>query len=142
MHRRPLGRGRMLAVVAALVMLVGCFLPWWTFGGREGDLSSLSGNAFEGAGILVFLSALAVIALVALPYAEGDRPVGINRPLSFVVVAAVGWIGFLVRLFGLISVGTWSIPDRLPQLGIWVVLVGLVLLSRAVYDISREPAWR
>ena len=68
MHRRPLGRGRRLAAFAALIILVGCVLPWWQFGGGDGAAAP-TGNAFEGAGILVFFSALATIALVTLPYA-------------------------------------------------------------------------
>src|SRR6478752_3565238 len=55
MHRRPLGRGRRLAAFAALIIVVGCFLPWWQFGGDAG-LPLRSGDAFEGAGILVFFA--------------------------------------------------------------------------------------
>ena len=33
MHRRPVGRTRLLAAIGALVTLAGCFLPWWTRGG-------------------------------------------------------------------------------------------------------------
>ena len=74
MHRRPLGRGRQLAALAAIVIVVACLLPWWGVGGGDG-LPALSGNAFEGSGILVFFAALAVIALLTLPYAAGDVPV-------------------------------------------------------------------
>jgi hypothetical protein len=77
MHRRPLGRGRRLAALAALIIVVGCFLPWWQFGGDAG-LPVRSGNAFEGAGILVFFAALAVIALGDA--AVRDRPARLDRP--------------------------------------------------------------
>ena len=50
MHRRPLGRGRRLAVLAAVTIIVGCILPWWQFGGGAGELTRLQGNAFEGSG--------------------------------------------------------------------------------------------
>ena len=58
MHRRPLGRGRQLAALAAAVIVIGCLLPWW----RTSDegLPAISGNAFAGSGILVFFVALAV----------------------------------------------------------------------------------
>ena len=46
----------------------------------------MSGNAFEGAGILVFFAGLATIALVTLPYAS-DRPVSIDRGISYVAIA-------------------------------------------------------
>src|SRR4029079_4806869 len=75
MHRRPLGPARTLAVLSAIVLIVASLLPCWTSGGRDA-LPATSGNAFEGTGILVFIVALGVIAIVTLPYAAGDRPGG------------------------------------------------------------------
>ena len=139
MHRRPLGRGRMLAAIAAIVILVGCFLPWWQVGGGD-SLPAISENAFSGSGIVVVLAALGTIALVTLPYAT-DRPVGVDRALSYLFLVALGWIGLVIRLVGLASVNTGAIlPDRAP--GIWLATLGLVLLSRAVYEIAREPPVR
>ena len=134
MHRRPLGRGRRLAALAALIILVGCVLPWWQFGGGDG-LPLRSGNAFEGAGILVFFSALATIALVTLPYAS-DRPVSIDRGLSYVAVAAVGWIGLALRAFDLFTVGALGLPTTAS--GLWLSALGLIVLSRAAYEIAGE----
>jgi hypothetical protein len=140
MHRRPLGRGRQLAAFAAAIVIVGCLLPWWQFGGQAGELSKLQGNAFEGSGILVFFTALATIALLALPYAAGDTPISIERPLSYAAVAAVGWIGLVIRAVDLATKGALSLPDRAP--GLWLAALGLIVLSRAVYDLAREPGPR
>jgi predicted tellurium resistance membrane protein TerC len=140
MHRRPLGRGRQLAALAAVIVIVGCLLPWWQFGGTSGELSKLSGNAFEGSSILVFFAALATIALLALPYAAGDKPVGIDRSLSYAAVAIVGWIGLLLRAIDLATKGALALPDRAP--GLWLATLGLIVLSRAVYDLARERAGR
>ena len=134
MHRRPLGRGRRLAVLAAVILIVACFLPWWQFGGDSG-LPLRSGNAFEGAGILVFFSALATIALVTLPYAS-ERPVSIDRGLTYVAIAAIGWIGLVLRAFDLFQVGALGLPTTSP--GIWLAAVGLAVLSRAAYEIAGE----
>src|SRR5215510_11849559 len=128
MHRRPLGRGRRLAVLAAVILIVACFLPWWQFGGDSG-LPLRSGNAFEGAGILVFFSALATIALVTLPYAT-DRPVAIDRTASWLTIVVVGWIGLALRAFDLYMVGALGLPNTAP--GLWISAVGLIVLSRAV----------
>src|SRR5258706_13270234 len=140
MHRRPLGRGRRLAVLAAVIVVVGCLLPWWQFGGGIGELSKLSGNAFEGSGILVFFAALATIALLALPYAAGDKPVGIDRSISYAAVAVIGWIGLLLRAIDLGTKGALALPDRAP--GLWLAILGLILLSRAAYDLTRERSIR
>ncbi len=138
MHRRPLGRGRRLAALAALVIAVGCLLPWWQFGGGDG-LPSRTGNAFEGSGILVILSALATIFLVALPYAS-DRPVAVDRALGYIAILAVGTIGLVLRAFDLFTVGALALPDRAP--GLWLAALGLILLARAAYEVSQERAYR
>jgi hypothetical protein len=134
MHRRPLGRGRRLALLATLIIIVGCFLPWWTFS-VAGGLPAMSGNAFEGAGILVFFAGLATIALVTLPYAS-DRPVSIDRGISYVAIAAIGWIGLVLRAFDLFQKGALGLPTTSP--GLWLSALGLAILSRAAYDITRE----
>lgn len=139
MHRRPLGRGRRLAALAAAIIVVGCLLPWWQVGGGDG-LPLTSENGFVGSGILVFFAALATIALFTLPYAS-DRPVAIDRTLSYVGLAAVGWIGLVVRLVTLASINIDAIlPTRAP--GLWLTALGLITLSRAAYEIARDPAHR
>jgi hypothetical protein len=139
MHRRPLGRGRLLAAVAAIVILVGCVLPWWQIGGGTG-LPTMTGNAFEGGGIVVVFAALGTIALVTLPYAT-DRPVAIDRVLSYVGLVALGWIGLVLRVIDLASVNVQAMfPDRGP--GLWLTAAGLILLARATYEIAREPRYR
>ena len=135
MHRRPLGSGRRLAGLASLIIIVACVLPWWQTSGELG--LQLAGNAFDGSGVLVFFVALAIIALLALPYAAGDVPVGLDRPLSFLILTVVGWIALAVRLVGLAAANFEAVfPQR--AYGLWIAVLGLALLSRAVYDISRE----
>jgi hypothetical protein len=135
MHRRPLGRGRQLAAIAAAIVIIGCLLPWWGFGGGDG-LPARSGNAFDGSGIIVFYVALATVALLALPYAAGDVPVALDRSLTFVIVVVIGWLALAIRVFNLWSLGALGLPDRAP--GLWIAALGLIVLSRAVYDIARE----
>ena len=136
MHRRPLGAGRRLAGLASIVILAACFLPWWLSSCDLG-LPARSGNAFDGSGVIVFFVALAIFALLALPYAAGDVPVGLDRSLSFLILAVVGWLALAVRL---VDLGLTSLDAILPQraFGLWLAVLGLILLSRAVYDITRE----
>jgi len=136
MHRRPLGAGRRLAGLASIVIIAACFLPWWQTSNELG-LPPTGGNAFDGSGVIVFFVALAVIALLALPYAAGDVPVGLDRPLSFVILAVVGWIALAVRLANLALANLDAVfPQR--AYGLWLAAVGLILLSRAAYDITRD----
>jgi len=139
-HRRALGRGRLVAAAGAIVVLVGCVLPWFRVGG-DGGLPALSGNAFEGTGILVFLAALATLALVALPYAAGDHPVAIERWWAYAALAVLAVAGLLVRVAGIVGdAGAIEaiLPDRAP--GLWLSAAGVLGLAVAASDMfgSRE----
>ena len=135
MHRFPLGRGRWLAGISAVVILFGCVLPWYTVGDANGGLPPTQGNAFESTGIVVFLVALATLALVALPYAMGDRPLGGDRWPFYLLLLAGGAGAFGLRMFDLFSRGALGLPDRAP--GLWLVALGLVILARATFEIAR-----
>jgi len=142
MHRRPLGMGRLMAAGGAILILVASFLAWYTAGGDTGGLSPISCNAFDGrcgtaGGMIDFIIALLVLGLVALPYAIGDRPVAVDRGLSFGLLALLGWLALLYALFSFLTQGdlTGLRPDRAP--GAWLAVIGLIVLSRATYLISR-----
>jgi hypothetical protein len=126
-----------MAGLASIVVLAACFLPWWQTSSDLG-LPARSGNAFDGGGVIVFFVALAIIALLALPYAAGDVPVGLDRPLSFVIATVLGWIALAIRM---VDLGATSLEAILPTraYGLWLAILGLIVLSRAVYNISREP---
>ncbi len=139
LHRRPLGRGRWIAGISALLILVGCVLPWFRAGG--GDIPAFAQNGFYGTGILVFLAALATLALVALPYAAGDRPVAYDRWWAYAAAATVALVGLAVRVAGLMGdsggFGT-MLPDRAP--GLWLTAVGVVGLVFATAELyGRRP---
>jgi hypothetical protein len=145
MHRRPLGRGRTSAALGGALMVIGSVLQWWQVGGPP-DLSAESGNGLAGSAILVFLAGIATLALVALPYAAGDRPVGLDRWLSFALLAAAGWVGFAWRVLELAQIGAFAFrsPDQVVTHGpgLWIAVIGLAILSRACWTMSREPTYR
>jgi len=140
MHRRPLGRGRTLAAAGAVILLIGSILPWWRLGGVDG-IPPIGGNAFEASGIVVFLVGAATLALLTLPYAAGDRPVGIDRWLAYLILVVAGWLALGLRVLDFVLDEPQAIfPDRAP--GLWLSVVGLIVLSRAVYDMAHEPLRR
>ena len=136
MVRRPLGRGRLLAIAGAIAMIVACLLPWYAVGG-DGELPLTELRAFDGSGILVFLAGLATLALVALPYAAGDRPTSLDRWPSFLVVTLVAAAGLV---YWPIDLRSGSLSGLLPTAapGFWIAALGAVVLARATYDIWRE----
>jgi hypothetical protein len=142
MHRRPLGSGRRLALIGAIVLIVGCVLPWYSVGG-DGGLPQLTLTAFDGTGIVSFFAALATLALIALPYAAGERPVGIDNGFSFALLAVAAVAGVLLYPFlrpGILDAPEGLLPDR--AYGFWVSALGAVILARAAYDIWLEPPRR
>jgi len=144
MHRRPVRRSRRLAALGAVAMLIGCFLPWWIRVGPEG-LPALSGTAFEGMGIVVFAVAIATLALLTLPYAS-ERPVAVDRWASYALLAAAGWLAFAYRILDLAIQRAFSFNEpadfvtNIP--GLWLVAIGLVMLTRATYEMLQEPRLR
>jgi hypothetical protein len=145
MHRRPLGRGRTLAGLAAPLLVIGCVLPWWQVGGTPG-IPIETGNGLAGSAIVVFLVGVATLALVALPYAAGDRPVGLDRWLSFAILAIAGWIGLGWRIVDLALIGAFQFHEPAQVFtngpGIWLAVLGLALLSRGVFEMAGEPVRR
>ena len=145
MHRRPLGRGRSMAALGGVLMVIGSVLQWWQVGGTPG-ITAESGNGLAGSGILVFLVGIATLALVALPYAAGDRPVGLDRWLTFAILAVAGWVGFAWRVVQLLLDGAFQFSTPAQVLtngpGLWIAAVGLALLARAAYVMTRESAYR
>jgi hypothetical protein len=125
-------------------------LPWWRLGGDTG-IPAVSGNAFDGSGIVVFLVGVLTLALVALPYAVGDRPTGLDRWVSFAILAIAGWIGLAWRVVDLLLAadgppGAFRFQEPLQVVtngpGLWIAALGLAVLSRAVYTMTREPVYR
>lgn len=145
MHRRPLGRGRTLAAVAAPLAVLGCALSWWQVGGTPG-IPIESGNGLAGSGIVVFLVGITTLALVALPYAAGDRPLALDRWLSFAILAVVGWIALAWQVLQLALIGAFQFHEPAQILtngpGLWLAGIGLAVLSRAVYEMAGEPLRR
>ncbi len=122
----------MIVGAGSLLVLGGSVLPWYTTGGRA--LPSISGNAFEGASILVFVAAVALLVLIALPYASGDRPVSLDRGASFIALLGLALVGFGLRLLQLLDSGLLGTPDRAP--GLWLAGAGLAVIAWGVTEIS------
>lgn len=137
MRRRPLGNGRRLAFIAALVLVAGGLLPWYTAGGSDGSLTPIVYRSFDGTGIVAFLAGLATIALVALPYAAGGRPVGVDRGLVFGLLAAAAVAGVILWIPNVLAAPEGLLPDR--AYGFWISVVGAVMLARAAYEITLAP---
>ena len=134
MNRRTFGRGRLLATLGGIATLVGCFLPWGRTGGA--GLPPLTTSGFDGAGIVVFIAAVVVLALITLPYAAGDEPIDVDRPLFFALALLLGIGGLVVRVAQLVDQGVLGLLDRSP--GLWLAAIGLGLVVLGVSRLAQE----
>lgn len=134
MNRRALGRGRLLVVLGALVTLAGMVPSWWKL--PRTNAAALSGNGLEGAGIIIFLGALALLAVVVAPYASRDGNSGIDRPASYVMLALIAVGAFLFRILEISRFTTLGLPTEAP--GLWLSGFGLVLIVWGVADLLVE----
>lgn len=134
MNRRVLGRGRTIVGIGAFVILVACLFPWGQTAGI--GLPPQKTGAFDGFGIVVFVVAVVLLALIALPYAAGDQPIVLDRPLAFAVTAGVGIVGFLLKLVQIIQSEVLGLPDR--SLGLWLAGIGLAVVCWGVAELTVE----
>ncbi len=114
--RRGLGRGRTLVAIGAVIAVVGAFLPW-TFAGGDVGLPVTTANAFDGAGILMFIAAIALLALLILPYASSSGRSSLDRWVSFVLLATLMVIGTLLQLAQLFSGGVLKLAPAARRAG-------------------------
>ena len=142
MQRRPLGRGRTLATVAGLAHRRRLHPPVVDRRGDDSGIPAVSGNGLDTSGSSSSCVGIVSLALVALPYAAGDRPLGLDRWLSFAMLAVVGWLAFAIRIVVLVGNGAFQFSepaqvftDRAGPVGHGA---GLVMLARVrVHDVAR-----
>jgi hypothetical protein len=139
--RRALGRGRLLVGIGALSVLAGSVPPWWTIGGTV--TAAQSGNAFDSPalGIVVFIAAIALIALLVLPFASRAGESALDRPAAYLLLAFVAVAAFLISIFQIqAEFGGVGLPDRAS--GLWLTGGGLLLVAWGVGELfaERPPA--
>jgi hypothetical protein len=134
MNRRALGRGRLLVALGALATLAGMIPSWWKL--PRTNAAALSGNGLEGAGIIIFLGALALLAVVTVPYATRDGDSAIDRPGSYVLLALMAVGAFLFRIYEISRFTGLGLPTEAP--GMWLSGLGLVIVVWGVADVLTE----
>lgn len=134
MRRRGLGRGRILIGIGAVLAILSMWLPWFTVGGEV--LPALTGNGFDGAGVLLFVAAVGMLALIALPYAQRNGQSSLDRPAAFAALVAIGLVGLGLEIIGSLNEGRLGGPDR--AAGLWLGGVGMILATWGAAEMYAE----
>jgi hypothetical protein len=133
--RRGLGRGRSLIAIGAVVTIASMPLAWLKVGGVV--LSAETASGFEGAGILVFVACVAMLALIVLPYTTRHRRAALDRPIAYVAcwfVALGGMVSTVARLLG--TEGSRLAPSEAP--GLWLAVVGMAIATWGLLELIAE----
>jgi hypothetical protein len=136
--RRGLGRGRTLIALGAILAIIAMPLPWLTVGGIV--LSAQTANGFEGAGVLMFLAAVAMLGLIVLPYTTRTRQVSLDRAAVYLVLLVIATIGLGAEIIDLIGTeGARLMPLEAP--GMWLAIAGMALVTWGVLELfAQKPA--
>ena len=133
--RRGLGRGRWLIAGGAIVTIASMPLAWLRVGGVV--LSAETASGFEGAGLLVFVACLAMLALIVLPYTTTERRIALDRPIAYVAcwfLVVGGMVSVTARLLG--TEGSSLTPGDAP--GLWLAITGMAVLTWGLLELLAE----
>ena len=147
MHSRSMGGGRRLALIGAIVLIVGCLLPGYTVGGGLGELpiaidgpSVLPQALTYPQGMIAMLAGLATLALIVLPYATGPRPLAVDRGIVFGILATAALVSLVLWVFAVLPAPEGLLP--MGAYGFWISAVGAIIMGRAAFEIAQEPPRR
>jgi hypothetical protein len=134
--RRGLGRGRTLIAIGAVLAIISMPLAWQTAGGIVLPVSTDWG--FSGTGVVMFVAAVLMLALIVLPFTTETRQVALDRPAAFVVLLVVGIGGLAVAIIDLVGGEERYSLTPLDAPGLWLAIVGMALATWGVLELFAE----
>jgi hypothetical protein len=130
-NRRALGRGRTLIGLGSIISVGGLFPAWWMI--PRTNLAPLSGNGLQGIGLIIFLAAMAALAVLTLPYASRDGESPLDRPATYILLGLAALGTFLFRVYEISSFAGIGLPTAAP--GLWITGLGILITSVGVADV-------
>ena len=123
-----------MIAIGAVIAIIGLPFPWFTVGGEV--LTAYSQNGFQGAGVLMFLSAVGLLALVVLPYTSKTGRSSIERPAAYLTLLLVGLTGLVLEVLGALNESRLGMPDR--ALDLWLAGIGMIIVTWGVAELFAE----
>lgn len=138
--RRGLGPGRVIVGIGCLLAIVGVFLPWSYAGGGDTELPRVTSDGFQGPGIATFVAAVGLLFLLILPYATSSGRSSLDRWPSFVILGAIMVVGTVLQVLQLLPGGALKLTPPLDVLGLYLGVIGTLLVVWGVAEIVNEEA--
>jgi hypothetical protein len=135
--RRGLGRGRTLIAIGAILGAMATFLPWITVAGAVRDPRPYDG--FIGPGGIMFLSAVAMLAIIVLPYTTKTRRALFDRAVVYLVLLVVALGALAMTALDLIAIEGNKSLAPLDAPGLWLAMAGMALTTWGVLELFAEP---
>jgi hypothetical protein len=110
-------------------------LAWLKVGGIV--LSARTASGFDGAGVAMFLAALAMLALIVLPYTRKTGQAALDRPVSYLVLLLFGLAGLTIEALRLLATEGSSLSPTDAQ-GLWLAIGGMALTTWGVLELFAE----
>jgi hypothetical protein len=134
--RRGLGRGRTLIAIGAVLSIISMPLSWQKAGGIVLPVSTDWG--FSGAGVVMFVAAVLMLALVVLPFTSETRQVALDRPLVFLLLLIAGLAGLVAAIVALVGGEAQYSLTPLDAPGLWLAIVGMAIVTWGVLELFAE----
>ncbi len=134
--RRGLGRGRTLIAIGAVLGIISMPLSWQKAGGIVLPVQTEWG--FSGAGVVMFVAAVLMLALIVLPFTTETRQVSLDRPVVFAGLLLVAIGGLVVGLLDLIGGDAQNSLTPLDAPGLWLAIIGMAIATWGVLELFAE----
>ncbi len=134
--RRGLGRGRTLIAIGGVLAVISMPLAWQTAGGIVLPVSTEWG--FSGTGVIMFLAALAMLAIIVWPYTTETRQFALDRPLVYAGLLVVAIAGLVLAVRELLGGEEEYSLTPLDAPGLWLAVVALGLMTWGVLELFAE----
>jgi len=134
--RRGLGRGRTLIVIGAVLGIISMPLSWQKAGGIVLDVETAWG--FSGTGVVMFIAAVLMLALIVLPFTTETRQVALDRPVVYLGLLLVAIAGLAVAVLDLVGGEAQYSLTPLDAPGLWLAIVGMAITTWGVLELFAE----
>jgi hypothetical protein len=134
--RRGLGRGRTLIAIGAVMGILSMPLSWQKAGGVVLPVSTDWG--FSGAGVVMFLAAVLMLALIVLPYTTKTHEFVLDRPVVYLALLLAGIGGLAVAVANLIGGDAQYSLTPLDAPGLWLAIAGMAVTTWGVLELFAE----